>query len=206
MKYIFVHGLGQNSSTWEKTVSFLDNKTKITTPDLFLLNPDNNTYNQLYTSFCEYLEDSSEPLVLVGLSLGAILALNYTIEHPQRVQSLVLIGAQYKMPKWLLKTQNIVFHFMPESTFQKIGSSKSDFIQLTKSMIGLDFSNELQKIQTNTLVLCGEKDYANKKAAKKLAEQIPHSKLLTVVHAGHELNTEAPKKLASILNDFFKNN
>ena len=93
---------------------------------------------------------------------------------------------------------------MPKSTFRKIGSSKNDFILLTKSMMELDFTNDLKKVQCNTLVLCGEKDKVNKRAAKKLAEQFPKSEIRTVMDAGHEINMEAPDRLASILNEFFK--
>jgi hypothetical protein len=37
---------------------------------------------------------------------------------------MVLIGAQCKMPKGLLKIQNTVFQFMPESSFHNLGLSK----------------------------------------------------------------------------------
>jgi pimeloyl-ACP methyl ester carboxylesterase len=205
MKYIFINGLGQNSSSWEKTISYIERIADIANPDLFeLLQDKKTTYNNLYSAFCEYLEESSEPVVLIGLSLGAILALNYTIEHPRSVHSLVLIGAQYKMPKLLLKVQNIIFRFMPESSFQKIGSSKNDFILLSKSMMEIDFSKDLKKVQCNTLVLCGEKDIVNKWAAKKLAEKIPKSEIGTVMDAGHEINMDAPEKLASIINEFLR--
>jgi pimeloyl-ACP methyl ester carboxylesterase len=205
MRYIFVHGLGQDSTSWEETISFMEKTTHISHPDLFdLLKDKEPTYNNLYLAVSEYIEQSSEPVTLVGLSLGAVLALNYTIDHPQRVHSLVLIGAQYKMLKWLLKIQTIIFRFMPESSFKKLGSSKKDFIVLSNSMMELDFSEDLKRIQCNTLVLCGEKDKANKRAAKKLVEQIPKAKIRTVRDAGHEVNTEAPEVLASILNDFLE--
>ncbi|MEH6944406.1 alpha/beta fold hydrolase [Bacillus sp. JJ722] len=205
MRYIFVHGLGQNSTSWEETISFMGKTTQISHPDLFdLLKDKKPTYNNLYLAFSEYIEISSEPVILFGLSLGAVLALNYTIDHPQRVQSLVLIGAQYKMPKLLLKVQNTIFRFMPESSFQKLGSSKNDFILLSNSMMELDFSKDLKRVQCNTLVLCGENDKANKRAAEKLAEQIPKAEIRTVIGAGHEINMEAPEKLASILNDFLR--
>ena len=205
MRYIFIHGLGQNSSSWDKTISFMGKTTPIAHPDLFdLLKDKKTTYNNLYLAFSEYIEESPEPVVLLGLSLGAILALNYTIDHPERVQSLVLIGAQYKMPKLLLKVQNTIFRFMPESPFQKLGSSKHDFILLTNSMMELDFSKDLKRVQCNTLVLCGENDRANKRAAKKLADQILKAEIRTVKGAGHEINVEAPEQLASILNEFLR--
>lgn len=47
--------------------------------------------------------------------------LQYAIEYPQKVSSLVLIGTQYVMPKWLLQFQNVMFHLMSKSVFQKMG-------------------------------------------------------------------------------------
>lgn len=206
MRYIFVHGLGQNSSDWDKTISFLGDKDQISYPDLIqLLNNKKHTYKNLYDAFSDYIEQFSEPVLLIGLSLGAVLALNYTIDHPEKVQLLVLIAPQYKMPKLLLKVQNIIFLFMPEFPFQKLGSSKNDFIQMSNSMMKLDFSGNLKKVECNTLVLCGEKDKANKRAAKQLAELIPKAEFRTIVGVGHEINTEAPEILASLLNDFIKN-
>ncbi|MGM9929231.1 MAG: alpha/beta fold hydrolase, partial [Bacillus sp. (in: firmicutes)] len=205
MRYIFVHGLGQNSLSWEKTIAYMEKTTPISHPDLFdLLNDKQPTYDNLYLSFSEYIEKIPEPVTLIGLSLGAILALNYTIDHPQKVQSLVLIAAQYKMPKVLLQVQNTIFRFMPASSFQKLGFSKNDFILLSNSMMELDFSKDLKRIQCPTLVLCGEKDKVNKRAAKKLAEQLPKAEIRTIIRAGHEINREAPEKLASVLNDFFR--
>lgn len=205
MKYIFVHGLGQNSSSWEETISYMGKTTQISRPNLFdLLEDKEHTYNNLYLAFSRYVEESSEPVILIGLSLGAVLALNYTIDHPSRVESLVLIAPQYKMPKLLLKVQNTIFRFMPESPFQKLNSSKKDFILLLNSMMELDFSKELNRVQCNTLILYGENDKANKRASEKLAEQITKSEIRTVKGVGHEVNMEDPETLAAILNEFLK--
>ena len=206
MRYIFIHGLGQNSSSWEETISYMEEMTNISHPDLFdLLKDKESTYNNLYLAFSEYIEESSDPVTLIGLSLGAVLALNYTIDQPERVQSLVLIAPQYKTPKLLLKIQNIIFRFIPESSFQKLGTNKRDFILLLNSMMKLDFSKDLKSVQCDTLVLYGENDKVNKRAAENLTEQIQKAEIQTVMGAGHELNTDAPEKLASILNDFLIN-
>jgi len=207
MRYIFVHGLGQNPVIWERTIAYMGETTQISHPDLFdLLKNKETTYNNLYIAFCEYLEKIPEPIILVGLSLGAVLALNYAIDHPQRVQSLVLLAPQYKMPKLLLKVQNVIFRFMPESSFRKLGYSKNDFILLSQSLMELDFSKDLKRVHCNTLVLCGEKDKANKRAARKLTEQLLKAKFRTVKGVGHEINREAPEQLASLLNDFWISN
>lgn len=205
MRYIFVQGLGQSSSSWEKTISFLGDKEQFSHPDVFqLLNEEKKTYSNLYDAFSDYIEQFSEPVILIGLSLGAVLSLNYAIDHPKKVQSLVLIAPQYKMPKLILKMQNIIFRFMPETPFQKLGSSKNDFIQLTNTMMELNFSKALKGIECNTLVICGKKDIANKRAAKQVAKLIPNGCFQEIEGVGHEINTEAPEKLASILKEFLK--
>lgn len=56
----------------------------------------------------EEQDNISGQLNLCGLSLGVVLALNYIIDNPKKVNSLVLIAGQSEMPKALLKLQNIV--------------------------------------------------------------------------------------------------
>ena len=82
------------------------------------------TYDNLYAAFSDYCNQYDEPIDLCGLSLGGVLALNYAIQYPKKVRSLVLIATQYKMPKKLLKFQNLLFRFMPKSMFQQMGFRK----------------------------------------------------------------------------------
>jgi len=139
----------------------------------------------------------------VRSSLGAILSLNYALDRPEKVQSLILIGAQYKMPRFLLSFQNVVFRVLPSPVFQKMGLPKKDVIQLTTSMKQLDFSRKLADISCPTLILCGEKDKPNKKAAEQLSSLIAGASLKIIRKAGHEANVDNPQELAEIINDFW---
>jgi pimeloyl-ACP methyl ester carboxylesterase len=200
VQYVLIHGLGQNSSSWSKTVSFMPKDICFYSPDLsVILRHKEVTYENLYHAFSDYCNSIQDELNLCGLSLGAVLALHYTIEHPEKVQTLVLIAAQYKMPKVLLKLQNVMIRFVPKGTFTSLGFQKNDFIKLTSSMAELDFSDRLEDIQCPTLIVCGEKDKANKQASQDLAENIPNSILHLIENTGHEVNIEAPEKLGTIL-------
>jgi len=204
MRYILIHGLGQSFSSWDKTISCMGEKFHADCPDVTrLLDGKEPTYNNLYRAFFEYCQEAAEPVCLCGLSMGAILALNYALDQPEKVQSMILIGAQYKIPKGLLRLQNTIFRFLPQASFQKLGFSKNSFIQLSKSFITLDFSNRIADIRCDTLILCGEKDKANKKAARELTDHIPEAEFRTVKGAGHEVNVDAPEALASILIEFW---
>ena len=159
----------------------------------------NCTYSKIYSSFCEYCNVFSEPVHLCGLSLGAVLALNYAIDFPLKAGSLVLIAPQYDMPKFLLKVQNVLFKFMPESQFKDIGFCKKDFITLTNSMADLDFTKELDRVRCPVLVMCGEKDEVNKKAAINLTGKLTNAKFVTIDHSGHEVNMDNPQGLAKAI-------
>lgn len=202
MKYILLHGMGQNASSWDKTISFLSNINETVCPELSdFFTKGNCYYSKMYSSFCEYCNNFSEPLNLCGLSLGAVLALNYAIDFPQKVKSLILIAPQYDMPKFLLKVQNILFRFMPESQFKDIGLTKKDFITLTNSMADMDFTSGLENVSCPVLVLCGEKDNVNKKAAIKIAEKLSKVKFDTIANSGHEVNIDNPKGLAKAIEE-----
>ena len=205
MKYLYLHGLGQNADSWNKVTGITnmpDNTMCLDFPEMLRDKP--VTYSNLYTAFSEICDAESEDIILCGLSLGGVLALNYAIDHPQKVKALILIAAQYKMPERLLKVQNIMFHFMPPAMFHQTGFDKSDFISLCRSMEKLDFSESLNRISCSTLILCGEKDKINKKASIELSKLLKDSQFKEVSETGHEVNLESPEKLALLLRDFYK--
>lgn len=206
MSTLFLHGLGQNELSWDPLLYYLSaGAGKVMCPDLStFLEGEERTYTGLYHSLVEYCGHCPDKISLCGLSLGAILALNYAIDYPENVSTLVLIAGQDKMPGNLLKLQNWFFRLMPKHSFESTGFSKNDFITLTSSMADLDFSGKLGKVACPALVLCGARDKANKKAAVRLAQGIKGARLQFIKNAGHEVNTDAPEQLADCLNDFYE--
>lgn len=200
-----MHGLGQNPSNWKETIKYLDLAITIECPDLFDLYKGEPNYSNLYQAFSKYCDQYTEPLNICGLSLGGILALNYVIDNPNKVQSLVLIGTQYNIPKKLMKLQNIIFKLIPKKYFEKTGVSKKDVISLTNSMMDLNFENDLEKITCPVLIICGEKDIANMKASKKLKKLLNRSTLKLIPHAAHEVNNDNPKQLSYEISEFLTN-
>jgi len=204
MRQIYLHGLGQTPDSWKETILYLQSAAYSDCPDLAkMLQGQDATYQNLYAAFSTSCGRLDEPINLCGLSLGGVLALDYTIQNPEKVRSLVLIAAQYKMPKRLLRLQNVLFQLMPGFMFRQTGFGKAAFLQLCRTMMELDFSGSLHKVTCPTLVLCGEKDSANKQAAVELADLLGNAELQVVSGSGHEVNVDAPEKLAKVLRDFF---
>lgn len=205
MNPIFLHGLGQTPASWDKTIACLGLENRADCLDLrSLMSGGEAAYQNLYAAFSAYCDGLDGVLDLCGLSLGGVMALNYAACHPHKVRSLVLIAAQYQMPKKLLRFQNLIFRFSPSSMFQQTGFGKADFLKLCQTMMALDFSDSLSDVTCPALVLCGEKDSANKKAALSLAERLPHAQLQIIPGAGHEVNLQAPEALAKALQEFYE--
>lgn len=204
MKQIYLHGLGQNPDSWSKVIEQLEAAEHSMCPDLSeLVQGQDTTYQNLYAAFSAMCDEIEEDICLCGLSLGGVLALNYAIEHPEKIKGLVLIATQYKMPKKLLRVQNAIFRFMPKSMFQQTGFGKSDFLKLCNTMMELDFSDSIYNVSCPTLVIYCEKDRANKNASIELANMLIDAELQVFNGVGHEINIEAPDKLEETLRVFF---
>ena len=199
MKTVLLHGLGQTAQDWKEVVRHLST-SHVECPELFSATGDEISYFRILANLERQYSNVTEPLRICGLSLGALLALDFAIRHEDKVASLVLIGAQYKVPTFLIDFQNFLFRCMPSKNFDSMGLSKSDTIKLSHSMRSLDFTSRLNRVTCPVTILCGEKDSANIKASKKLDGLLPYATLQIVPGAGHEINKDAPEAIAAILN------
>lgn len=203
---ILVHGLGQNETSWKKVKDILnENKINVETPNLFNIAKNYQlSYDNLYKTFEDYCNNFKEKINIVGLSLGGVLAIDYAVDYPEKVNSIILSGTPYEIPKALFATQNIIYRFMPRKVFEQIGCSKKDLLNLLNSMSVLSVPQKAKDIKCKTLIICGEKEKnnINMKSAKQLNKEIKESEFKIVQKAGHEINIDAPEEFAKIIIDF----
>ncbi len=203
-KVILIHGSGHKAASWNETVSRLDCRKDVLCPELSsLLLGKEASYPNLRAAFGAYCAQAGGPVHLCGLSLGGILAMNYAIDFPEQVKTLVLIGAPHKVPKVTFGLQTMVFRFLPKSVFETMAFDKKNTFALGSSMKNLDFSGRVQKIRCPTLILCGEKDRANIQSARFLSQNIRGAQLQLIAQTGHVVNEENPDALAKELNEFY---
>lgn len=203
-KVILIHGSGHKAASWNETVSRLDCRGDVLCPELSsLLMGKEASYPNLCAAFGAYCAQAGGPVHLCGLSLGGILALDYTLEHPETVKTLVLIGTPHKVPKAAFALQNVVFRLLPQSTFASMAFDKKNTFALGNSMRDLDFSGRVSAVQCPTLILCGEKDRANIQSAQFLSQNIKGAQLQLITQTGHVVNEENPDALAKELNEFY---
>ncbi|WP_343082801.1 alpha/beta fold hydrolase [Blautia producta] len=204
---IFVHGSGHKATSWNETISYMTNSEDIVCPNLSsILKGKTASYENLYSSFVKYCNKIDGQIHLCGLSLGGILALNYALDFPEKVKTLVLIGTPYKVPKIAFSFQNMIFRFLPKSIFETMAFDKKDTFALGNTMKNLDFSGRVKNIKCPTLILCGKKDSANMKSANYLSQNIKNSELKVIENTGHVVNEESPQILARILQEYYSSN
>lgn len=104
-----------------------------------------------------------------------------------------------------MKFQSFLFRLFSKKIFEKDGISKASLLGLLASMSTLNFEDDLEKISCPCLILCGEKDAANKKVAKELSEKLPNARLRMIKNAGHQVNIDNPLELSKMAEKFLEN-
>ncbi|MDO4902447.1 MAG: alpha/beta hydrolase [bacterium] len=195
---ILVHGLGQDKNSWAKVSKNLHQES------VALSLPSISDFDSLYKIFEEECNKFEEKLTLCGLSLGGLLSLKYAINNPHKINKLILIATPYKIPRFLFSIQSTIFRMLPISFFKKMNQSKENVLSLTNSLKNINLEDNLNDIATETLVVVGEKDFANKKSSKKMSQLLSKSTLEIIQSSGHEVNIDNPQDLAKTINNFLR--
>lgn len=199
---VFLHGLGAGPSSWRAQVDALPGGFVARAPDLLPAAGGRFTLDAAVRAVVDGLDaEGVERAHLVGLSLGAVVALGVAIRHPERVGRLVLSGGQVRPPRALMAAQAVVLRALPERVVRDTGS-KAALLSVLREMSRIDLRADLARVSAPTLVLCGTRDRPNRPAARALATGIPQARLVFVEGGGHELNIQRPDEFAAALNAF----
>ncbi len=115
MKLIFLHGLGQDAHSWQKVQDAL---SSLHSESFAIFSHPSESYQEAKERLTEYLQQESEPFMLVGLSLGGVLALDLSSQDLPQLKGLVLSGTQYKLNTNLLyRLQILLFRLIPKHVF-----------------------------------------------------------------------------------------
>jgi len=133
---------------------------------------------------------------LLGFSDGGNIAMIFAIQHPDRVDRLILNGANLNAGGVRRSTQLPI-----EIGYRiaKIFSGKSDSARLNAEMLGLMVNDpnirpeELEKIPAKTLVIAGTKDMILESHTRLIAKCIPDSQLV-FINGGHFIANRNPEE------------
>lgn len=200
MKLIFLHGLGQHSRAWDQVQAELQDLDSVSL-DLFEAGRLPDHFEELTGLVEQELAKSKEPVVLVGLSLGAMLALSL-LGHP-RVSGAVVVACQYRLKNnRAYQLQSFLFKLLPNWFFKKQGMDKANLMRFYGSLAGFDLTDQLATCDKPVLLLCGDQDKINHKASRELASLLKHSRFDIIPDSGHEMTKDQPGRLAMAIRPF----
>jgi 3-oxoadipate enol-lactonase len=187
-------------------------------------------YADAVAAYCETL--GSEKPDIVGNGLGSFVALETAARHGAKIGRLVLLGAAIAFPEAGRKTfaalaekaENEGMTPIADIAMQRmfpgdfiaahpdiIAERKAVFLEIdprvfaaaAHSLSTLDFSAQLTRIKSPTLVVVGEKDSATPPAlGRALAEKLPNARFVELPGIGHAPHIHALELLLQKISPF----
>ena len=202
MKLIFLHGLGQSAESWKEVQELL---ADYPSEALDLFPSGVATYQEAKERIYQRLTVETEPFVLIGLSLGAALALELSSYDIPNLQALVLSGCPLKLAGNIpFYIQLLIFKLLPKRIFKKQGADKSLLVGVSEELKTLDLREIAKNCSYPTLLICGSQDKTNLKSMKGLQQLIPNSQIQIIPNGTHVLNRAKPKEFAEITRSFLE--
>ena len=202
MKLIFLHGLGQSADSWKEVQEFL---VDYPSEALELFPSGVATYQEAKERIYQYLSKETEPFVLVGLSLGAALALELSSYDLPNLRALVLSGCPLKLSgNILFYLQLLIFKLLPKRVFEKQGADKALMVGVSEELKTLDLTDISRTCPYPTLLICGSKDKPNLSSMKALHRLLTNSQFQIIPDGPHVLNKEKPKEFVEKIRSFLE--
>ena len=202
MKLIFLHGLGQSAESWKEVQELL---ADYPSEALDLFPTGITSYQEAKERIYQHLSEETEPFVLIGLSLGAALALELSSYDLPNLQALVLSGCPLKLAGNIpFYIQLLIFKLLPKRVFEKQGADKVLMVGVSEELKTLDLTDISRTCPYPTLLICGSKDKPNLSSMKTIQELMPNSQFQIIPDGPHVLNRAKPKEFAAITRSFLE--
>ncbi len=176
-------------------------------------------YSRLVAEFMDTLGIDSA--ILVGHSLGGKIAVNFAEQHPDRMESLVLVGTPVNKVSlglrvftwpiigkpwyWIVKRIGKYTLQTQEAKRAWLKPTINSAVRSMKAFSGTDLSGKLSRIRMPTLVVIGDKDRSSAaKQASVFVRELENVKLCVVKHAAHSPMCENPAAFNRLLVDFLR--
>ena len=202
MKLIFLLGLGQSADSWQEVQELL---VDYPSEALELFPSGVATYQEAKERIYQYLSKETEHFVLIGLSLGAALALELSSYDLPNLQALVLSGCPLKLAgNILFYIQLLIFKLLPKRVFEKQGADKALMVRVSEELKTLDLREIAKNCPYPTLLICGSQDKPNLSSMKAIQELMSNSQFQIIPDGPHVLNRAKPKEFAAITRSFLE--
>ena len=202
MKLIFLHGLGQSAESWKEVRNLL---TDYPSEAIELFPSGVSNYQQAKERVYQHLAQETEPFILIGLSLGAALALELSSYDLPNLRALILSGCPLKLSgNILFYLQLLIFKLLPKRVFEKQGADKALMVRVSEELKTLDLREIAKNCPYPTLLICGSQDKPNLSSMKAIQELMSNSQFQIIPDGPHVLNKEKPKEFVENTRSFLE--
>ncbi|GEP67011.1 MULTISPECIES: alpha/beta fold hydrolase [Clostridium] len=209
---ILLHGSGMNSVMWLRDIKEYSKTYRVYAIDM-LGEPgksDENRPSLSGSSYAEWLKEVFENLSveranIIGISLGAWLAIKFSVSYPEMASKLVLlcpsgVGPQKKSFIFKAIAYGILGEKGIDKLYYKVNGNQPIPEEMLKyqKLIGKSFNyrketipvfsdNELKLLTMPTVLFVGAKDIMlhSDKTARRLGNLLPHAQINILPKAGH---------------------
>jgi pimeloyl-ACP methyl ester carboxylesterase len=227
---ILLHGLFGGLANFEHTIASLKSSYRVIMPILPLY--DLTIAESTVEGMLAYLKGLVEELelddfTLLGNSLGGHIALAYCLQHPEKVNALVLTGSSglferafgETLPKRSdyeyirTKTEQTFFDSslatkdLVDEVFEIVNDREKALrvVSIAKSAVRQNLREELQQISVPVLLIWGKNDgITPPEVAEEFHKLIPHSELKWIDRCGHAAMMEHPDIFNELLEAFLR--
>ena len=185
---VFLHGIGIGSEAWRLQVEAFRQSREVFTPAVApSLKQASSEVDALGLACAD----------LCGLSWGSLVALQYALTRPERVSRLVLAAGFASLPVHLR-----IFQYTMSRLVRVIPGAPHELAGPMREGARFDVREQARRLETPTLVLCGERDRVNLSLSRSLARLLPNARFETVPEAGHVANVDNPRAFNASLDAF----
>lgn len=241
----FIHGAGGSSSIWypqirsfskEFNVLILDLRGHGKSHSLKIKDTKKFNFDVIVDDILEVLDfQKIEKAHFVGISLGTIIIRCIAEREPEKVKTMCLGGAVFKLSfksKLLIRIGNLTKSFIPHMMLYRIFAnivipkndyqrSKNFFIQEAKKVYQREFRKWFslttklkpllnlfreQEHSSPTLYIMGEHDNLFLPGIKSIIKEHKKSELVVLKNTGHVVNIDSPVEFNETSITFIKNN
>ncbi len=235
---VFINSLGSDLRIWDEVVPHFAEKYQVVRFDKRghgLSDSPKRPYSihnftQDLIGLLDHLQ--IEQAILIGISVGGMIALDFTAHYSQRVKALVLCDTAAKLGTaayWHERITNIENKGMAQMTELILSRwfapnfaqqqpdayrgytnllSRTDvngYLGTCAALGSADLREQVVNIQHPALVLCGAEDAATPpELVKALADSLANGRFQTIPNAGHTPPIEQPEAIAAFIDQFLE--
>jgi len=234
---VFIHGLGCTWRVWARQIPWVAQHRRVIALDC--RGAGQSTAPHRDWTIADMASDVVELLnvlgirqtTVVGLSMGGTVALQFALDHPNRLRDLVLAGTLSGIPDLLMHKVEQELNFVLTQSMSAIARvritnaftdsvdprlrdwaiemvARNDidhYRRAARATVAFDVRHRLREIRVPTTIICGSEDRSTPAAmSAELHRGIPHSRYVELPGASHFANLESSSAFNRALADALK--